>query len=130
MKDKKVITKRFCCLAQRQGRAVNYLGSGLEPWGYSRENVVSCLLTVNLDRRLVQKDSHILCETQNDIQILVRQENLVSMLDLKGIKGFLFKDQTAQETNCSPFNDKLREIYSILQESFKEQEQLKKIIKE
>lgn len=61
--------------------------------------------------------------------ILVRQENLISVLDFEGIKSFLFKDQTVQETNCSPFNFKLKEIHSILQESFKQQEQLKKMSK-
>lgn len=53
MEDKKVRTKRFCYLTQRQGKAVKYLGPGLEPSGYSRENIVSCLQTVNLDRRVV-----------------------------------------------------------------------------
>lgn len=54
----KVRTKRFCYLAQRQEKTVNCLGPGLEPSGYSREHTVFCLQTVNLDRRVVQKDSH------------------------------------------------------------------------
>lgn len=64
-----------------------------------------------------------------NLSIFVRQENLISVLDFEGIKDFLFKDQTVQEINCSPFNFKLREIHSILQESFKKQEQLKKMSK-
>lgn len=94
---------------------MNFLGPGLEPSAYSRGAIVFCLQTVLLDRRVVEKHSHTLCETKNDRQILGRQENLISVLDFKGIKGFLFKDQTVQETNCLPLQDKLRKIYSILQ---------------
>jgi len=60
--------------------------------------MILCLHTVILDRRVVQKDSHNLCETKKDRQILVTRENLISASDFKDIKGFLFKDQTVWGT--------------------------------